>query len=1739
MSQSHKDEDVVKQSSRPRANTTITSNSFPSLTSWRKQRQEVLTVNAPVPPPLSLPELLEALTPPTVPSVHHARSLASMMSSLSLLPKPALLHQILLSLCSPQSLPALQAAGLDILSAYLDNSAVSTQVATSDKLGYLTLLSDPTLTWSTDLWEPRFRALQAIKGRDRIPEKFESQIVDALKLWIRGAFEGLLLSAEHIVERPEALERRRSINILATFLATLSSPADVNIGDQQAKMLAFFTDLVSLSLKKISPDLSLTPHPAEIPAATPSHSRSPCNYHSPSLSVESLFNSQTENPCDIAITLYLDYLTSQTKSLLWYHLKSILSVLFRCLAVYASRLPRLIVTETSKPNSPIEERIITTIAKLFSGPYSATCFVYLRQHFKPPSNQPESIDICLQTAIGAARTLRNHIRSTLYGRIARAYIQEEASIGYSVSGAPGHLAIGREMMERAWPKDTTSAGWDLQRLGRFLQQNTEAWVHYSLDTGTSFRRAMKEQILDEISGIIQDVLQELDSRDDPLPALDADEGAFVGAILYHLCTYVLTLKSADGTPIQLPLVEPQSAPTPLLRTISHLLCRDHKISTTPHLSIMLLLVADHLSDMDTAKLPDVMCKQRILSPTSPSWLNSWQTLLSNPVISGSRRPLTRKALMSALKDTYDSIKDMPLYRCSLSDLVLEFCQRQLEETNSGSEYYDVVWSVLGQELVFRATESHESEGEGDSVTRYINILLQMLERYDDISTIEDFTNQAPSSTMAGSEEPAFSAAIGISRGSTDAPGPGNQSALPAVMSLLSSLSGNASGSQNLSSPTSEVKASSPSPPNTFPPPPSCRISIGPITALITAFCHLSFTPLARCDRNIELVHQIHAIFVRFLSRSKSPKVKLAILKFLMHLRVDCDHHIYYQHVGFDIDGLVKTLASQINHTRHESSHDPSEGRRPRDKAQRSERRPSRARRGGTTRPSASEHSRSRSRATRTVVPSRRLITKEPLWFIPDLISFAPPDSETPSSGLITYHQTDAVRKQCLSISDYLDALAILLQTENNWEVISYVLCHLPSQLANKHFFCGPLCRVSILKLMTVLSSSIVQEQSPDNETGGWPPGIPSRDATGLAYHTLSVLISYKHCFDTHQRHILVDIFHRGLDDQPSTMKCCLHALTLAAFELEPSMTKYLSLILQKLSQIMSNPETAVHILGFIGVVGSCPTLHANFTDDDYKMVFGVALQYLQHHNRMGGSPSIPWALFQYVRIISYYIVYIWFLAIKLPDRPRHINYIIRQVLIANEGKDQVDEASEVCFDWLARYTYATLDPRPANSVLGDIIMQPTTEDSIREIAVGEKTWILGNSVVTIRTLPKLGWVEVMSRRPSGYTKFLCRVENLPLAGPGEVNPDLISEVASLVMDRSPGRLQHPESNLHLFGDTSEYLSLRTPQDTNEEVIPDPDPITGYVWSKTAPSQRRKEVALDPSFFALQLSAYPDRLSPRQAQMLVSPEKVPSFIRSLDRIPVIDTHKVGVMYVAPRQRDETAILRNTHGSPAYTRFLEGLGRLINLRGQVDVYAGGLDPDEDGEYTYAWWDDTGQVLYHTATMMPTSPDDPQCNNKKRHLGNDFVRIVWNDSGAPYQFNTLSTQFQFINIVVEPHSSGFITAFSESSDENEYFKLTVQRAPGMSDFTPIGEFKVISASRLPSLVRQLALLSDWYASIFQQTHQDTEKVETTTNWQHRLQAIKRFRQQQTMSEGTRSGVSIGDTMDQETGRDFSACF
>ena len=50
----------------------------------------------------------------------------------------------------------------------------------------------------------------------------------------------------------------------------------------------------------------------------------------------------------------------------------------------------------------------------------------------------------------------------------------------------------------------------------------------------------------------------------------------------------------------------------------------------------------------------------------------------------------------------------------------------------------------------------------------------------------------------------------------------------------------------------------------------------------------------------------------------------------------------------------------------------------------------------------------------------------------------------------------------------------------------------------------------------------------------------------------------------------------------------------------------------------------------------------------------------------------------------------------------------------------------------------------------------------------------------------------------------------------------------------------------------------------------------------------------------------------------------------------------------------------------------------------------------------------VIYHVATLMPNKESDPNCNAKKLHIGNDYVTIVYNDSGENYKIGVIKVRY-----------------------------------------------------------------------------------------------------------------------------------
>ncbi|XP_064594447.1 tuberin-like isoform X2 [Liolophura sinensis] len=277
--------------------------------------------------------------------------------------------------------------------------------------------------------------------------------------------------------------------------------------------------------------------------------------------------------------------------------------------------------------------------------------------------------------------------------------------------------------------------------------------------------------------------------------------------------------------------------------------------------------------------------------------------------------------------------------------------------------------------------------------------------------------------------------------------------------------------------------------------------------------------------------------------------------------------------------------------------------------------------------------------------------------------------------------------------------------------------------------------------------------------------------------------------------------------------------------------------------------------------------------------------------------------------------------------------------------------------------------------------------------------------------------------------------------------------------------------------------------------------------KTTPSREPQRGGTSPAHVFLQLyQSSSFHATVERPILLPNTSNINRAMKMLDLIYPYETHKIGVIYVGPGQaNDETAILSNLYGSARYVQFLEGLGTLIRLK-DIDpnqTYSGGLETGgTDGQFTYSWQDEAMHVMYHVATLMPLKDSDPNCNEKKRHIGNDFVTIVYNESEEEYKIGTIKGQFNYVNIVIKPldYESNAVTL---QAKEVAHYSLTTD----IADILGHTDTKIISDANLGLLVRQIAMHCNLASRILQRQNSEPQDP-FASNWLERLRQIKRIK-------------------------------
>ncbi|XP_060769198.1 GTPase-activating Rap/Ran-GAP domain-like protein 3 isoform X5 [Neoarius graeffei] len=148
-------------------------------------------------------------------------------------------------------------------------------------------------------------------------------------------------------------------------------------------------------------------------------------------------------------------------------------------------------------------------------------------------------------------------------------------------------------------------------------------------------------------------------------------------------------------------------------------------------------------------------------------------------------------------------------------------------------------------------------------------------------------------------------------------------------------------------------------------------------------------------------------------------------------------------------------------------------------------------------------------------------------------------------------------------------------------------------------------------------------------------------------------------------------------------------------------------------------------------------------------------------------------------------------------------------------------------------------------------------------------------------------------------------------------------------------------------------------------------------------------------------------------------------------------KFGVLYAKDGQLTDDEMFSNETGSENFDKFLNLLGDTICLQGWAG-YRGGLDTKNDttGIHSIYTVYQGHELMFHVSTMLPYSKENKQQVERKRHIGNDIVTIVFqegDDASPSFKPSMIRSHFTHIFALVRYSSqndSYRLKIFSEES-------------------------------------------------------------------------------------------------------------
>lgn len=612
-----------------------------------------------------------------------------------------------------------------------------------------------------------------------------------------------------------------------------------------------------------------------------------------------------------------------------------------------------------------------------------------------------------------------------------------------------------------------------------------------------------------------------------------------------------------------------------------------------------------------------------------------------------------------------------------------------------------------------------------------------------------------------------------------------------------------------------------------------------------------------------------------------------------------------------------------------------------------------------------------------------------------------------------------VVSRCVTLDAMFIGIIECINQETDLDVLKLVLDGLPGLLANKSLVLTATDE-RINQLCLALS-----ELTKNTRTCRQNSRI---DIVKCGLKCLTSLLVYRKILD----HKSIKVMLAAFED---SLKVSRHPVvplfTTCLIELQDSseMTRFLPIVLNRLSKFSPTLNLGISMLEFLSYLILFPKLYENFSEDEYKFIFAIALPYTN-----------PFRFSDYITCLAFRVIAMWYLNCRPSLRCVFVEFVKKSLqsnviqpfkenstaTIYSQTLSPITQTPPITYscptsmspvdqrkrssslntensfrfqqiagiqtpklslqvnedlietfaDLLSRYTHGQcLAIAPKNQSIELLLDRSTSQ-----------TWLHGNSLVTITSSRSgHGWAEIMIRRPTGNTSWVGRLQNTLGAVP------LVNQQVYL------DSLNFGNDVISLFRNTSFFND-----DSNEAI--DDSPTSNLISSSVSSTNT---ISGSVSTQALNTSLH-NHLRSDDPIPLPKDKKFDIALSNFDLITPYETHKVGVIYVGKNQVDNrAAILSNKCGSPRYYEFLRHIGTCIVLN-DIDpeiYFIGGLDvKGDDGKYAYFWKDNVTQVIFHVATFMPARESDPQCNNKNRHIGNDHVCIVYNDSKERFSMSTI---------------------------------------------------------------------------------------------------------------------------------------